>query len=258
MLGIYPSDFDADVAEKLGVPVKEGIRLDDVVEGMGAARAGLEKNDVIVSMAGSSITDYPSFLSAIQHQRAGNIVEVVFYRGSEKRTVNMELSRRNIPEIPATVSDLAQAATDHYAQIEREVDQFFKDVTEAEASFKPQPDEWSVKEVLAHLILSERATQAFIVDVLAGQEKWSDEYSDNIQPPISALTAVHPTLPGMLDELKRCYAESIALYTNISADFPEKRRGSYWRIAYYLLDGTVHEHFHFDQMKAAIEAAQKA
>ncbi|MFM8426873.1 MAG: SRPBCC domain-containing protein, partial [Chloroflexota bacterium] len=57
MLGIVPGDFSEEQAKHLGVPVYEWMRLDATVEGMGAKRAGLERDDVLVSMAGKPITN---------------------------------------------------------------------------------------------------------------------------------------------------------------------------------------------------------
>ena len=52
MMGISPSDFNAEIAKKLGVPVNTGMRLDGVVDGMGAQSAGLQKDDVLIEFAG--------------------------------------------------------------------------------------------------------------------------------------------------------------------------------------------------------------
>ena len=56
MLGIFINDFNADIADKLGVPIVQGLRLGGVVEGLGAQKAGLKSDDVITWMDGSEIT----------------------------------------------------------------------------------------------------------------------------------------------------------------------------------------------------------
>jgi uncharacterized protein YndB with AHSA1/START domain len=255
MLGILPAALSADEAQRLGISIDKGIRLESVVDGMGAQAAGLQANDVIVKIAGEPITDYPSLATAMQHHRAGEQVEVVFYRGSEMKKMQMLLSGRPIPEIPFNVADLAERVKDRYTGLANEVDAFFAGVTEEQASFKPSPLEWNAKETLAHLIRGERDSRVFITDLLGNQETWSDGYSGNQQAGINATLAVYPTLHELLGELKRNYAETTALLANLPADFPEKMKGSYWRVAYFWLDSTYHEHEHFDQMRAAIEAA---
>ncbi len=55
MLGIYLGDFDAAIASKLGCPIDFGSRLDGVLDGMGAAKAGLQKDDVIIAVDGHEL-----------------------------------------------------------------------------------------------------------------------------------------------------------------------------------------------------------
>ena len=52
MMGIVFGDFEKRHAEELGVPVNSGMRIDSVVEGLGAQSAGLKKNDVIITLEG--------------------------------------------------------------------------------------------------------------------------------------------------------------------------------------------------------------
>ena len=89
MMGVYPGEFDAAIAQKLGVPVEQGMRLAGVVDGMGAQAAGLQAEDVFIRLAGREIHGYPDLAAAIQGHRAGDKVEVVFYRGSQKLTTTM-------------------------------------------------------------------------------------------------------------------------------------------------------------------------
>ena len=57
MLGILPGDFTEEQAASLNVPIREGLRLDGVVDGMGAQKCGLQRDDVIVEMVGHTITN---------------------------------------------------------------------------------------------------------------------------------------------------------------------------------------------------------
>ena len=101
MLGIFPGDFTEEQATALGVPVREGLRLDGVVDGMGAQKAGLQKDDVLVEMAGHPIRNDPNSLpAAIAGKKGGDKIDVVIYRGPEKKIITMELSRRPMPDVP--------------------------------------------------------------------------------------------------------------------------------------------------------------
>ena len=256
MLGIFFGDYDADKAKELGVPVTEGIRLEGVVEGMGAQAAGLQKEDILVNLAGIPTPEYYSLENALQHHRAGDQIEVVFYRGREKKNLTMELSRRPIPEIPAAAKDLADAVRKRYAELEAELDNFFSGVTEEEASFKPAPDDWSVKENLAHLIQGERGTQSYLAELISGQERYADDFGDNVHAYVAATAATYPTLKALIQELKRSDTETVEFIARMPVEFLA-RKGSYWRTAYNLLDTPFHFHEHVAQMTAALDAARK-
>jgi len=82
-LGILIDDFDAGIATRLGIPVKEGIRLAGIADGTGAQAAGLQKDDVIVKMGGKKAVDFPSLSNALQGRHGGDKVALVFYRGAD-------------------------------------------------------------------------------------------------------------------------------------------------------------------------------
>jgi hypothetical protein len=257
MLGITIGEYNEERAKKLNVPVKEGIRLDGLVPGMGAEAAGLQSDDVVVKMAGITITHYNNLTNAMQHQRAGDTVEVEFYRGPERKTVQMVLSRRPMPEIPWSASGLAERVSQINAGIAHELREFLEGVTDEEASFKPAPEEWSIKENLAHLIHGERGYQIYTAELLTGHERHYDDYGDNVNAQIEATLAVYPTLNDLLEELKRSSAETVELFARIPDKFIS-RKGTYWRFAYGAVEEPHHFHSHIGQMRDALEAARSA
>ena len=80
MLGIMGNDFNEEIAASIGVPVTEGTRLADVIEGMGAEKAGLQGDDVLVEMDGTSLRTWEDLGPVLQSRQAGDVVKVVFYR----------------------------------------------------------------------------------------------------------------------------------------------------------------------------------
>ena len=254
MLGITVGDFDTEIAASLDVPVSEGIRLDGVVPEMGAGAAGLQENDVVVGINGQDVVDWPTLSNALQAHRAGDEVEVSFYRGPDKRQVTMTLSGRPIPEIPEDINALANAVRERYAEIDRELADFFAGVGEAEAAHKPAPGAWSAREVLAHLIHSERGWHNWMADMVNGHEPWYDEWGGNVQAHIDATVATYPAVDQLLEELRRLNAETVAFVGNLPLEFRD-RKATYWRLAYELLEPPYHHRAHLDQMREAIAAA---
>jgi uncharacterized protein YndB with AHSA1/START domain len=255
MLGILLSDFNAEIAERLGVPVKEGVRVDGTLENMGARAAGLKQDDVIVELAGQDIEGYNDLGLALDGCQAGDSIRVVIYRGSERKSVQMTLSGRPIADFPWDAERLAALAEARFHEIDRELEAVLANATESEASTRPAEGEWSAKEILGHLILVERENIIFIADLLNGYERWSDDYTGNIIEPIQALLEVYPTLSELIAELKRQEAETVALLRHLPADFVN-RKGSYWRVATPYVEPYYHTNTHLPQIKAAIEGAR--
>jgi uncharacterized protein YndB with AHSA1/START domain len=256
MLGISLSDFNAEIAKKLGVPVTAGIRLDGVIDGMGAKAAGLQHDDVLVEFAGQPLQDFTDLTKAISGKKAGDQIPVSFYRGSELKSVTLTLSGRPIPEIPPIPESLSNEVAKAYLETERQMDEFVKDITEREAEFIPGKDEWSIKEVLAHLIHSERGWQNVISEIISGDEASYDGFGGNLNARVLATVEVFPTLNDLVTEWKRLNRETIALLRFIPSDFTE-RKGSYWRLAYQCLNFPSHFSTHLEQMQAALQAARK-
>jgi uncharacterized protein YndB with AHSA1/START domain len=255
MLGISVGDFDAEKAAQLGVLVNEGIRLDSVVEGLGAQAAGLQKDDVIVSIGGAAVKGYPDLVNALQGRQAGDKVEVVFYRGEKINIAIMELSRRPIPEIPMSPALLAEAVRKVYADVDEELNKTLVGVTETEASYNPASGEWNVKEVLAHLIHGERFLLGWISELVGGNERVADNYGGNNQAQVTATVRVYPTTAELLAELKRTQSEIVAFVSVLPDEF-RYRRGSYWRVGYTLVEGSIHIRSHNAQIINAIAAAR--
>lgn len=253
MLGISVGEFNPEVAAKMGLPVLEGVRLDDVVEGMGAQAAGLQKDDVIVKLGGKKITGWTSLAGALDKHRAGDEVALVLYRGGEKKTATMVLSRRPMPEVPPTLDALAGAVRSLSAEVIAGLEVCFEGVSEAEASHRPAPGEWNAKETVAHLIAGERDTHVWITGLATGEEP--EVELDNLSARNTAIVAAYPTIREILEELRRNSAETVALVAALPPEF-ESRKGSYWRLGFNLLQPAHHAKEHFKQIREAIEAAR--
>jgi len=73
----------------------KGLRLTSVVGGGPADKAGLEKGDVIVEVAGQSIANIYDYTYALETLKPGVGVKVVYTRGSERRETTLTPAARN-------------------------------------------------------------------------------------------------------------------------------------------------------------------
>ena len=258
MLGIIPGDFTPEQAQALGVPIREGMRLDGVVDGMGAQKAGLQKDDVLVEMAGKPIKlDADSLPNAISGKKGGDEVQVVFYRGPEKHTTTMELTRRVVPQIPAEPRELAAHLRVNYEQAQKMLTDAFLGASEEEAHFVPAQGEWSAIQTLAHLVLVEREVLSNIDEVLGGFVRHSDEYGSNSTIHNEAIATAYGSVKNLLAEFKRLSEEVITYVSNLPEIFVTIK-SDYLNLGNSLLNGSLpHTQGHIEQIKNAILAARK-
>ena len=258
MLGINMSDFNPEIAKAMGVPVTDGIRLDFLPEAMGAYKAGLRKDDVLVALGGKPITnDFGTLLAALEGKKGGDKVEAVFYRGPEKKTLTMELSKRPLPQIPWSAGELAKAVSAKYNEGLTALEKAFSGVSAAEADFRPAPGEWSANETLAHLIHNERNWLENLSDVIGGYPRVADDWGGNVTMHVHATVAAYHTSRGLLDEMRH-HADEMCAYVAALPDEFIARKASYLQVANMLLEGSLpHILSHLDQINASIAAARK-
>jgi uncharacterized protein YndB with AHSA1/START domain len=257
MLGIFTDEFNASVAEKLGIPITQGLRISGVVEGLGAQKAGLIANDVIIGLDGQEITGGSSFGAFIRNKKAGEVTEVTYYRGGEKKSTRMTLSGRPIPPIPASGPELSKQVEPVYKHYEDELDAILKDATEEECAKKPSSLEWSINEVLAHLIHSELGWQNYVSEVMGGHQGAYDDFGGNVLAHIDGTVSTFITKDALFTQLKIHDTETLNFFTHIPADFL-KHKGKFWKLAFQANQNSYHLQTHLDQVQSAIQTARKA
>ena len=231
MLGIVPGDFTEEQATALNIPVRDGLRLDAVLDGMGAQKCGLQKDDVIVGMAGHPIlNDANSLPNAIAGKKGGDKIEVVFYRGPEKKTVTMQLSKRPMPDVPFDPAELEKQAHQLFEPALVELEKAFEGFTDAQAMARPEPNEWSALETVAHLISGERFNLIFLTGLIDGYEPVTDGFGTNIHALVQATVKAHPSINLMLGSLRKAVNEVLAYISFLPEEFVDNK-GCYNRFA---------------------------
>jgi uncharacterized protein YndB with AHSA1/START domain len=256
MLGIYQGEFNPEVARQLGVPVDNGVCISGVIDGMGAQRAGLTSNDVIVAIDGRDLEPNLPLGSVLDTKHAGDEVEVTIYRGPEKKNVKMTLSGRSIPPIPSSVKELRSQVEPIYRKYEAEFEALLSGATDEECAHKPAPGEWSANEVMAHLIQNEIGWQNYASEIVGGHEGFYDDFGGNLQSRIDATIEIFATKAELLKELKMHDAESLALLAHLPDDLVS-HKGKFWKLTTQATENSYHLQSHLDQMRAALESARK-
>jgi uncharacterized protein YndB with AHSA1/START domain len=252
LIGIYPGEFNAEIAQKLNVPVTQGTLVNDVIPGLGAQKAGLQTNDVVVEIDGVAVTDDMPIFQIVRVKRPGDSVTVGYYRNGEKQTSQMPLSGYPMPNFPADFTGLADQLEQINAGLDKELGEVFNGVSESEAAAKPAPKEWSANDVLAHLILSERYRQQWIGGMIDAPEPTG--WSGNSDARIASVVGSYKTSQALIAELRRSWAESVLLIRSM----PEiNQKSVLWWMTFELGGAPNHTQQHLKQIREAIAAARK-
>jgi S1-C subfamily serine protease len=91
-LGITGGNITPEIAKQFGIA--EGAFINTVLSGGPADRAGIEKDDVVVSFDGEKINSMDDLVVAIRLHKVGDRVRLGIVRGGNRRTVTATLGDR--------------------------------------------------------------------------------------------------------------------------------------------------------------------
>jgi S1-C subfamily serine protease len=88
-LGVQVQAVDEKWADYLGLPKTDGALVVGVVPGSPAERAGIQRGDVILELAGKKVKTPDELVAAIKEQRIGSRVKLLLWR--EGKLVQVEV-----------------------------------------------------------------------------------------------------------------------------------------------------------------------
>lgn len=255
MLGIVPEELTPERATKEGIRADCGIYVASVLEDGGAAAAGMQQGDVITGIGPMAISDRDSLTTTLARYEAGDRIQVSYFRGGRRGVLAVELKPRPMPEVSFDPEEVVQQVRKGQAVILDDLTQAVAGLSEEEAEKRPSHDEWSVKEILAHLSLSERSTQGWLADVIVGTTSGQVGGNPTAVPEALAMVlAAAPTVEALLDRLQVEMYETLALFAAIRPEVVAMK-ARYRAMANSVLLG-FHTRDHVTQLKATIKAAK--
>ncbi|MGB7841239.1 MAG: trypsin-like peptidase domain-containing protein [Salinimicrobium sp.] len=99
----------ARAAEQLNLDVSEGVYVDEVEEGSGAAKAGLESGDVIKQIDNVVIRKFADLSGYINSKRPNDVVKVTILRNGDEKTVEVKLTKYQTYQIKAIGLEVTNA-----------------------------------------------------------------------------------------------------------------------------------------------------
>lgn len=236
---------------------ENGITISEVVEGLGAYDAGLRKGDIIKKFDGVEVTDYGNFNTLLSKHKAGDEIEVEYQRQSINNKIVMKLSARKIHPIPWNPKEFSKEIEKRNKEIEIKLENILQGITEKEAAYKPDKNQWSVMEIIAHLIHGQRGIHNQLSEMIGMQESVADDFGGNQNAAVIATTRTYPTIQEIVEAYKRSNKEIVEYISELPPEFIA-RKSSYWRLAFQLLETPYHFNIHEEQMREVLKKAKSA
>lgn len=98
-LGVVIQEVDSGLAEALGLPEAKGVLIADVVEDGPAAKAGIERGDLVLKVNGEAVNSVGALRNVVANAGAETKVKLRLMRDGEEKTVAVTLGER--PEDPS-------------------------------------------------------------------------------------------------------------------------------------------------------------
>ena len=100
----------ARAAQQLNLDVSEGVYVDEVEEGSGAAKAGLESGDVIKQIDNVVIRKFADLSGYINSKRPNDVVKVTILRDGDEKTMDVKLTKYQTYQIKAIGLEVTNAS----------------------------------------------------------------------------------------------------------------------------------------------------
>lgn len=254
LLGIFPAPYEDKDGSK--IPVKSAIKINDVVEGLSADICGLQTGDILVKIAEYPITDWSSLTNAISQFKADDQVRIEYYRAGKLASCEVKLSPQILPKCPESPKALADELKVNQTKVLEQMMLHLRNITDEEASFKPEVNEWSIKEILAHLVHTEQELQNWVNQLIHSQQPLIDDEIGNHNAWVQATVSLYPSLHQLI-ELLRSNLEVTSAFISFLPEEIKQDKLLFWYLAYQIVQYPMHMRSHIEQIKKNLQLTRK-
>ncbi len=97
-IGVSYQSVTDDIADSFGLDRARGVLVANVVADGPAGKAGLKRNDIILSFAGQDVPDLRRFPRFVANARVGSTVDVVVWRGGKETPLKLKIGEQEEAE----------------------------------------------------------------------------------------------------------------------------------------------------------------
>jgi serine protease Do len=100
-IGVTIQELTPELSQKFGLKATEGVLVSDVLRGGPAAKAGIQRGDIILELDGKKVKDVGTLRNTIAQSRVGSQVNAKVLRGETVMTIPV-----TIAELPSDISEV--------------------------------------------------------------------------------------------------------------------------------------------------------
>ena len=93
-VGVSYQSVTDDIADSFGLDRARGVLVANVVADGPAAKAGLKRNDIIVTFAGQDVLDLRRFPRLVANARVGSTIDIVVWRGGKEVPLKLRIGEQ--------------------------------------------------------------------------------------------------------------------------------------------------------------------
>jgi serine protease Do len=97
-VGVSYQSVTDDIADSFGLDRARGVLVANVMADGPAAKAGLKRNDIILSFAGQDVPDLRRFPRIVANARVGSTVDIVVWRQGKEQAMKLRIGEQEEPE----------------------------------------------------------------------------------------------------------------------------------------------------------------
>jgi serine protease Do len=97
-IGVSYQSVTDDIADSFGLDRARGVLVANVVADGPAAKAGLKRNDIILSFAGTDVPDLRRFPRFVANARVGSTIDIVVWRGAKEVPLKLKIGEQEETE----------------------------------------------------------------------------------------------------------------------------------------------------------------
>ena len=88
----YAQSLNGDLARENNLPITEGVLVEGLSDNGGAAKGGIQKGDVIISINGVKIKNEARLRELVGRNRPGDVIEVIVFRNGANQPLSVQLT----------------------------------------------------------------------------------------------------------------------------------------------------------------------